>query len=86
MRIACKGSINYEQHQLVLEIFGLCGTIKLEIEWISRTMNTIADESSKIYDYDDWRVSAKKYVLKKKNVGFISIVMYMYWQTAKKIS
>lgn len=21
---------------------------------------------SKIYDYDDWRVSAKKYVLKKK--------------------
>lgn len=66
MRIACKGSINYEQHQLVLEIFGLCGTIKLEIEWISRTMNTIADESSKIYDYDDWRVSAKKYVFKKK--------------------
>lgn len=43
----------------------MCGTIKLEIECISRTMNTIADEFSKIYDYDDWRVSAKSYVFKK---------------------
>lgn len=60
--IVCKGSINYEQYQFVLEIFGLCGIIKLEIEWIFRIMNIIVDESSKIYDYDDWRVLVKKYV------------------------
>lgn len=29
-------------------------------------MNIIVDESSKIYDYDDWRVLVKKYVFKKK--------------------
>lgn len=42
-------------------MFGLCvaHSIQLEIEWIPRNMNTVADELSKIYDYDDWGVSDK---------------------------
>lgn len=50
--IACKGStcMNNELHQLALHMFGLCvaHSIELEIEWIPRNMNTVADELTKV--------------------------------------
>lgn len=48
--IACKGSMDFELHQLALEMFNLCVaySVKLEVEWIPRNMNSLADELSTI--------------------------------------
>jgi hypothetical protein len=31
----------------------------LEVEWIPREQNQTADAYSKVFDYDDWRISDK---------------------------
>ena len=59
VRIACKGSMNVELQQLAMQIFGICVacSIQLELEWIPRNLNYLADEYSKIFDFDDWSVA-----------------------------
>ena len=59
VRIACKGSMNVELQQLAMQIFGICVacSIQLELEWIPRDLNYLADEYSKIFDFDDWSVA-----------------------------
>lgn len=57
---ACKGIMNNEYHNCIRNVWILCGTFnKIEKEWIFRNMNTVADELSKLFDYDDWGVSDK---------------------------
>ena len=45
-------------HQIAMEIFSLCliHSIHLELQWIPRTLNSVADEFSKTFDFDDWSV------------------------------
>ena len=59
VRIACKGSMVDELHQLALCIFGICVQygILLEVQWIPREYNVYADYYSRIFDSDDWGIS-----------------------------
>ena len=56
-----KGSMNRELQKIAFEIFTFCTVngISLEIEWLPRTLNKIADYFSKIVDCDDWGLSVK---------------------------
>ena len=42
-----------------MQIFGICVpcSIQLELEWIPRNLNYLADEYSKMFDFDDWSVA-----------------------------
>ena len=54
-RIYEVGSMKKDLHELALEIFYFCikKSICLKIEWIPRNLNTVADEYSRIFDFDD---------------------------------
>lgn len=58
--IIAKGSRVPELHDLSVELFQLCKehNISLEVKWISRDDNHIADELSREIDVDDWGVSS----------------------------
>ena len=58
VRIASKGSMCQDLHQLAMSIYGLClaHSIHMEVQWIPRDLNTVADELSKQFDFDDWSV------------------------------
>ena len=55
----CKGSMKKELHDIALEILSVCisKSIHLEMEWIPRSENGLADYYSRIEDYDDWGIS-----------------------------
>lgn len=57
--IVSKGSMKPELQDLSLKIFRLCmeNCIHLEIEWLPREQNSIADYFSKIIEKDDWGIS-----------------------------
>ncbi|CAC5407748.1 unnamed protein product [Mytilus coruscus] len=59
VRIITAGSMNAELQVLAIEIFNLCvqNSISIEIEWVPREKNKIADFYSKIFDFDDWHIS-----------------------------
>ena len=54
-----KGSMNVELQKIALEIFKVClfQGVKLEIDWIPRSLNEKADFLSRIEDKDDWGIS-----------------------------
>ncbi|KAK3093403.1 hypothetical protein FSP39_015112 [Pinctada imbricata] len=54
-----KGSKKLDLQTIALDIYQLqvLFDIKLEVEWIPREENQLADYISKIHDYDDWEVS-----------------------------
>ena len=58
-RIVESGSTHHDLHMLSLQIFELCiqNKISLNISWIPRESNQIADYLSKLCDIDDWGVS-----------------------------
>ena len=53
------GSFNTELQELAFQIYQICvhNSILLNIQWISRNKNVLADGISKSLDYDDWGVS-----------------------------
>ena len=57
--ITSKGSRKPHLQQLAVNIFNLCKAhdIKLNIYWVPREQNTVADELSKFVDYDDWKTT-----------------------------
>lgn len=59
VRIIKAGSMNSELQDIAIDIFNFClkFSISLEVEWIPRNQNQIADIYSKIFDFDDWFVS-----------------------------
>lgn len=61
VRIACKGSMINELHQLAMSIFAICvkHSLILELQWMPREDNISADSYSRIFDRDDWSVSDK---------------------------
>ncbi|KAK3090119.1 hypothetical protein FSP39_009337 [Pinctada imbricata] len=74
VRIACKGSMKMELHQLALEVLGFCvaHSIRLELAWIPRDLNAYADELSKIFDFDDWEVRDEIFTFLNKKWGEFS--------------
>ena len=58
VRITESGSMKQELHSLAIKIFDLCvqNDISLEIEWVPRSKNVVADLYSKLFDFDDWSV------------------------------
>ena len=61
VRIVLAGSTKADLQQESLDIFHLClkWNINLDIQWVPREMNTIADNISKIRDTDDWEVTSE---------------------------
>lgn len=59
VRIVSGGSTKMELQQLALSIFQLClqWNIDLDIQWVPRNMNSVADGISKIRCTDNWGVS-----------------------------
>ena len=58
MYIICSGSRKQHFQDGAVAIFELClsHNIKLEMEWIPRSMNEYADTISRLIDYDDWSI------------------------------
>lgn len=56
--------MNVELNVLALNIFHFLelNRVKLELIWIPREQNLIADQLSRIIDYDDWGISDKTFV------------------------
>ena len=54
-----KGSMKKDLHDLSMNIFELCvkNQIDIDIHWIPRSENVIADDISKVFDFDDWGTS-----------------------------
>lgn len=59
VRIVQVGSRKQHLQEGALSIFALCfhHNIKLEMEWVPRSANEIADYISRIRDFDDWMVN-----------------------------
>jgi len=55
------GSMVGELHSLSLSIFSLCllHSIELEVVWVPREENVVADEVSRYCDWDDWGISVE---------------------------
>ena len=59
-----KGSMNVGLHNMSIDIASLCRrkSISLQIQWVPREENVLADQISKEIDFDDWGVSHKFFV------------------------
>ncbi|KAK3084809.1 hypothetical protein FSP39_019417 [Pinctada imbricata] len=55
------GSSKVHLQRISLAIFEICRqkSITLDMQWIPRSLNTQADELSKVFDFDDWGVSVQ---------------------------
>lgn len=51
--------MDQELHQLAMNNYCACvrHAIELKLQWISRDLNSVANEYSKIFEFDDWGVS-----------------------------
>lgn len=59
VRICNVGSMKPDLQTLALQIYQLCirYSIVIELEWIPRDLNFVADYYSKLFDFDDWSIS-----------------------------
>ena len=59
VKIVGSGSMNVKLQEIALKIFKICvaNGITIEIEWVPRDQNTMADYISKIVDYEDCGVT-----------------------------
>lgn len=96
--IVHKGSMKKELQDIALEIFSICisKSIYLEMEWIPRSENSLADYYSKIgEDFDDWGLSLSLFDMIQSRFGIFSIDWFAsehntkverffsrYWNTA----
>ena len=58
-RIREVGSMKLDLHRLAIKIFQFCAehSIRLEVQWIPRTVNEKADYISRLIDFDDWQIT-----------------------------
>ena len=70
-RIVQVGSMHFELHLLASDIFSFCYNhgIKLEIDWVLRSLNDKADYLSKTVDYDDWEIVPEIFQLLDSRLG-----------------
>lgn len=73
--IVHKGSMKQELQDIAFEIFNLCisNAINLEMEWIPRSENSMADYVSRIEDYDDWGISFQTFSMIQSKFGVLTI-------------
>lgn len=66
-RIVGVGSMKPELQQLALKIYSVClkERVRLEVEWLPREENVVADGWSRVIDWDDW--SVKDWLFQKLN-------------------
>ena len=85
MTIAQVGSMTPACHQLAIEIFSICFTagIQLDIQWIPRAENTLADYISKFLDYDDWEITLDKFAILEHRFGPHSLDCFANYKNAK---
>ena len=71
VKIVQAGSMKPDLHNLATYIFNLCikYNTTLEVEWVPRDQNSLADWYSKIFDFDDWSVSNTHFVYFNKRWG-----------------
>lgn len=83
--IVAKGSMKQELQSIALGIFALCleNSVVLEMEWIPRTQNEIADYLSKIVDYDDWGISSTVLQMIERSLGKLEIDWFASEHNAK---
>ena len=58
-RIIEVGCMKLDLHRLAIKIFYFCAeqSIRLEVQWISRTENGKANYISRLVDFDDWQIT-----------------------------
>ena len=85
VRIATKGSMSEKLHQLAMEMFKICirYSIRVELEWIPRDLNVLADECSKIFDWDDWGVADRIFNLFDRKWGIFTCDVFANSQNSK---
>lgn len=83
--IVDSGSMKLHLHQLALDIFYSAkdNNIEINIEWIPRALNDIADYLSKIIDPDDWHVKDSYFKLAQSQWGTCSIDCFANCQNSK---
>lgn len=71
VRIIEVGSMKSDLHNVAFAIFKMCmlSRICLEVCWIPRNENVIADFFSKMYDADDWGIDDIIFKLLNRNLG-----------------
>jgi ribonuclease HI len=70
-KIVQVGSMKFNLHGLAFAVFSICfkSQIRLDIQWIRRTLNERADYLSKIVDYDDWEITTQLFSLLEARFG-----------------
>lgn len=71
VRIIEVGSMKSDLHNVAFAIFKICmlSRISLEVCWIPRNVNVIADFFSKMYDADDWGIDDRIFKLFNRKWG-----------------
>lgn len=61
VKIVKSGSMKFELQELAKSIFSVCSQkcMSIDIQWIPRSLNTLADYASKMIDHEDWGVSTE---------------------------
>jgi len=83
--IVAKGSMKPELQDLAIKIFGysLVHSIHLEVEWIPRGENHVADYLSKIVEKDDWGISPYILSLMQSSWGNLEVDFFASRHNAK---
>ena len=84
-RIVEVGSMKVDLHSLAIDIFNICinNNVRLEVEWIPRTMNDKADFVSRLIDLDDWMISDKFFSIINDTWGPFSVDCFASYYNAK---
>ena len=84
-KIAQVGSMKFSLHELAFDIFSTClkADIKLDIQWIPRSLNEKADYLSKIIDFDDWELDPAVFQDIEEKFGPHSIDCFASYQNCK---
>ena len=79
------GSKKPHLHALALKVFSLSihNDIKLEPEWIPRSLNERADLLSRIVDYDDWMLNPVVFAEVDRLWGPHSVDRFANWQNCQ---
>ena len=85
--IVHKGSKKQRLHELACDIYQLrvIFDIHLDIEWIPRSQNDIADYISKIRDYDDWEVTYDFFKFVDSLLGPFTIDRFANFENRKTV-
>ena len=78
-------SMKSDLQDIALDIFTIClrNNIRLEVDWIPRTLNDQADFNSRLIDTDDWELSSQFFNELNSLWGPLSIDCFANYYNAK---